>query len=78
MTSTKFMKAGRVMETTNITLLSICILVHTNCPFHGKYRVRQVVVTWVELILIRDVPLPVSFCLGSWKFGRMGWGASKD
>ena len=32
------MKAGRVMETTNITLLSICILVHTNCPFHGKYR----------------------------------------
>ena len=24
-----------------------------------KYRVRQVVVTWIELILIRDVPLPV-------------------
>ena len=37
------------------------------------YRVRQVVVTWVELILIRDVPLPVSFCLGSWMLGRMGW-----
>ena len=39
----------------------------------GIYRVRQVVMTWVELILIRDVPLPISFCLGSLMFGRIGW-----
>ena len=43
-----------------------------------NYRVRQVVVTWVELILIRDVPLLVSFCLGSWMFGRMGWCAWQE
>ena len=42
------------------------------------YRVRQVVVTWVELILIRDVPLSLSFCLGSWMFGRMGWSAWQE
>ena len=39
---------------------------------HG-YRVRQVVVTWVKLILIRDVPIPISFCLVNLMFGRIGW-----
>ena len=35
-------------------------------------------VTWVGLTLILDIPLSARFCLGRWKFGRIGWSGVQD
>ena len=34
--------------------------------------------TWVGLTLILDIPLPASFCLGGWRFGKMANGGGQD
>ena len=50
----------------------ICSLVHIHhivtCSVQGKAGGRDL--GWVDIDL--GVPQPAQFCLGSWKFGRMG------
>ena len=41
----------------------------TGCPIWSE--------TWVGLNLNLVVPMSVRFCLGRWKFGRIGWAASR-